>query len=261
MSESNEIIEFSCLECPQLTENHILKQDLELIQNDTELTSLCQFIKVLNAIYRIPEWNWDEKRSAIDSLLRRTNLTTDEVNKYTFWDGEKPYTRNLIHTDNENYTLLLLCWNGGRESSIHNHPCEGCFIKTIRGCIRETRYEVVTETDEIRQSKVKFFNEGQVSFMHDSIGLHKIGNPNKDTGSVTLHLYTPPFKTCNVWSDSGRDTFSHPTEVKMGYFSVYGHRSPNLEGRPGKHAQVMNDIPTYASQFYEKVNKKHYLSE
>ena len=47
----------------------------------------------------------------------------------------------------------------------------------------------------------------------------------------------------------------------MGYFSVYGHRSPNLEGRPGKHARVMIDIPNHALTFYEKVNKKYYLEE
>jgi cysteine dioxygenase len=177
------------------------------------------------------------------------------VNKYTFWDGEKPYTRNLVHTDNENYTLLMLCWNGGRESSIHNHPCEGCFIKTIRGCIRETRYEVHEETNEIRRSQVKFFNEGQVSFMHDSIGLHKIGNPNKDTGSVTLHLYTPPFKSCRVWNDCGPEiAVSSGYDVSVGYFSVMGQRSPNLEGKPGTHAQVMWEIPKHAAAFYDRKN-------
>lgn len=225
-----------------------------LIEDTNEITSLCYFIKVLQAIYRINEWNWDNKRNAIDTLLRRTNLTTDEVNKYTFWDGEKPYTRNLIHTDGENYTLLMLCWNGGRESSIHNHPCEGCFIKTIRGCIRETRYEVHEETNEIRQSKVKFFNEGQVSYMHDSIGLHKIGNPNKDTGSVTLHLYTPPFKSCRIWNESGPGSLSNSIEVKAGYFSVLGHRSPNLEGKPSKHTCLMKELPNYVEAFYSRHN-------
>ncbi len=224
-----------------------------MIQSDEQVGTLCKVVKVLRAIYRQKEWTWEEKKTAIFSLLNRLNLTTDEVNKYTYWDGEKPYTRNLVHTDHENYTLLMLCWNPGKESSIHNHPCDGCFINTIRGCIRETRYEVHEERNEIRRSQVKFFNEGQVSFMHDSIGLHKIGNPNKDTGSVTLHLYTPPFKSCRVWSDSG--ALSASSEVKMGYFSVYGHRSPNLEGKPGTHAKVMLDIPRHAAAFYDRTGK------
>jgi hypothetical protein len=32
----------------------------------------------------------------------------------------------------------------------------------------------------------------------------------------------------------------------MGYFSVQGHRSPHLEGRPGTHSKVMAEILTRA---------------
>ena len=216
-------------------------------QSGDVIHTLSQFIHELDQLYDNKESTWDDKRRNIFDLLYRTNFSTDEVNKYTFWDGEKPYTRNLIHTDGENYTLLMLCWNGGRESSIHNHPCEGCFIKTIRGCIRETRYEVHPETDEIRKSQVKFFNEGQVSYMHDSIGLHKIGNPCKDTGSVTLHLYTPPFKSCRVWCENG--PFSSAKEVKSGYFSVLGHPAPKFEG---DQSCVLKDIPSHAAAFYSR---------
>ena len=34
--------------------------------------------------------------------------------------------------------------------------------------------------------------------MDDSLGYHKIGNPYKDTGAVSLHLYTPPYHSCKV---------------------------------------------------------------
>jgi cysteine dioxygenase len=217
-------------------------QDLEL----TEIQTLCHFINELDHVYD-SESEWTEKRAAIECLLHRINLSTDEVNKYTFWDGEKPYTRNLIHTDNKNYTLLMLCWNSGRESSIHDHPCEGCFIKTLRGCIRETRYEMLPEVDQIRKSQVKFFNEGQVSYMHDSIGLHKIGNPCKDIGSVTLHLYTPPFKSCRVWSEAG--SLSSGLVVKPCYFSVSGHRSPNVDG---KNSCILKDLPSHAAAFHSR---------
>ena len=89
---------------------------------------------------------------------------------------------------------------------------------------------------------MRFFNEGQVSFMSDDLGLHKIGNPNRDTGSISLHLYTPPFKSCNVWHNAGVGMLKQHEEGKMGFFSVLGHRSPQLEGRPGRHAKLMDDI-------------------
>lgn len=36
----------------------------------------------------------------------------------------------------------------------------------------------------------------------DSMGLHKVGNPNKDL-AVTLHLYCPPYGSCRMWLDAG----------------------------------------------------------
>jgi len=197
-----------------------------------------EFIKILDHLYakNIP---WEDTKAAISCLLRRLDLTTNETNKYTFWDAEKSYTRNLIHTDNKNYTLLLLCWNAGKESKIHNHPCNGCFVKTIRGCVRENRYHDVDGI--IKQSSVRFFTEGQVSYMDDYIGYHKIGNPQKDSGSVSLHLYTPPYSECKVWSDDGCE--AKRFEIgKMGYFSYKGHRTPALEGHPGTHARLMKEI-------------------
>lgn len=164
-----------------------------------KIDSVQRLVAGIDTIFKLKSPNWSITKSALINLLTTVDLSTDEVNKYTFWDSEKPYTRNLISTDNLNYTLLLLCWNPGKESKIHNHPCDGCFVKTIRGCIREARYTVHDVTNEIRLDRTRFFNEGQVitssieitphisgltnnskfirqvSYMSDDLGLHKIG--------------------------------------------------------------------------------------
>jgi Cysteine dioxygenase type I len=66
------------------------------------------------------------QHAKIMKILPRVDLHTSEINKYTFWDAEKPYTRNLIASDGINYSLLLLCWGAGKESKIHDHPCDNC---------------------------------------------------------------------------------------------------------------------------------------
>jgi predicted metal-dependent enzyme (double-stranded beta helix superfamily) len=127
-----------------------------------KIDSVQRLVAGIDAIFKQRSPNWSITKTALISLLTSVDLSTDEVNKFTFWDSEKPYTRNLISTDNLNYTLLLLCWNPGKESKIHNHPCDGCFVKTIRGCIREARYTIHDTTNEIRLDRTRFFNEGQV---------------------------------------------------------------------------------------------------
>ena len=40
----------------------------------------------------------------------------------------------------------------------------------------------------------------------------------------------------------GEGQLPNHEEGKVGYFSVYGHRSPHLEGKPGLHAKLMDQI-------------------
>ena len=51
------------------------------------------------------------------------------------------YTRTLLDKGNGHYNLMLLCWNTGQESPIHNHPNSHCFMKTLKGKIHEEVYK------------------------------------------------------------------------------------------------------------------------
>lgn len=173
------------------------EESFPLADDSSPIEKFDALVSVLDKLFET-SCTWSCKLKSIVKILSRVDLTTTEVNKFTFFDQEKPYTRNLVATDGVNYTLLILCWNAGIESKIHNHPCDGCFIRTLRGCIKETVYHPDAKTNEIKQVSHKFYCEGQVSYMSDDLGLHKIGNPNKDLAAVTLHLYTPPFGSCKV---------------------------------------------------------------
>ena len=67
-----------------------------------------------------------ELRGSVDDpvseLFGRLDLGLGEWKKYALFDSSKNYTRNLIATDDETFTLLLRCWNPGKESPIHDHP-------------------------------------------------------------------------------------------------------------------------------------------
>eukprot|EP00534_Pseudo-nitzschia_fraudulenta_P004370 CAMPEP_0201124488 /NCGR_PEP_ID=MMETSP0850-20130426/14002_1 /ASSEMBLY_ACC=CAM_ASM_000622 /TAXON_ID=183588 /ORGANISM="Pseudo-nitzschia fraudulenta, Strain WWA7" /LENGTH=265 /DNA_ID=CAMNT_0047391901 /DNA_START=297 /DNA_END=1094 /DNA_ORIENTATION=- len=148
-------------------------------------------------------------------LFRQSNFPSDAWQKYALFDDKKPYTRNLISTDNETYTLLVLCWNPQQESPIHDHPCDGCWLQVLRGGIREVRYDkqlhCVSEMD---------YHQGELSYITDNVGYHKVGNPTQEP-AVTLHLYAPPFDRCQCW-DSERADPSEPSEGRNINHSEYG---------------------------------------
>lgn len=38
----------------------------------------------------------------------------------------------------------------------------------------------------------------EVTYMSDELGLHRVENPSHSNRAVSLHLYSPPFKSCQV---------------------------------------------------------------
>lgn len=129
-------------------------------------------------------------------MFRHTHLSVDEWSRYAFFDSSRPYTRNLIATDNETYTLLLLCWNPQHESPIHDHPCDGCWLQVLQGTIQECRYS----KNDLSCISDQTFGKGQIAYITDNMGYHKIGNPSTENQpAVSLHLYAPPIQQCRTW--------------------------------------------------------------
>lgn len=136
-------------------------------------------------------------------LLTQLEMSPKERDRYQYISSTQNYTRNLISTDNQTYTLLLLCWNPNSESPIHDHPCDGCWMKVIQGAIREKRYIDTSKTKDgatqkLIQTSDKVVNEEQVAYIDDNIGLHKICNDGEQV-AMSIHLYTPPIQKCRVW--------------------------------------------------------------
>jgi len=159
------------------------------------------------------------------------HLDESDWERYALVDPNKSYTRNLIATDHETFTLLLLCWTPGHASPVHDHPCDGCWLRVLRGSVREIRYAIAAttatssegdESDQDVKSMVctrdETYHKGVV-FITDSQGYHKIENPSSTELAVSLHLYSPPFQQCRVWLDEHRDV---PCNSVMCNYSEYG---------------------------------------
>jgi cysteine dioxygenase len=211
---------------------------LEMVDDLKEALDQC-FVKSAT----LDEKNrWNLTFEMLESIFKRVNLKTSELNRFKFWDADKHYTRNLVYTDDKNYTLLLLCWTPGKTSAIHDHPCDACFIKCMSGCIKETIYSC-DDNGDLKATKAQFLCEGQVSYMNDDIGYHSVGNPCKDLGAVTLHLYTPPFGSCRCWcSKASEPKFDEAKRCKVGFYSVCGHRTPTMECCPGSLVRTRKDM-------------------
>eukprot|EP01031_Cornospumella_fuschlensis_P037198 gene37198-45152_t len=208
-------------------ESHNLHESLDSMEGlkpctpcDLHSTTFPQLISNLNKVFDKKK-EWGCRKECLTKLVQNIELEQTEWSKYCYCSNDLPYTRNLIYTDNKHYTLLLLCWTAGYESKIHNHPCDGCFVKVLDGRIKESKYSISPE-GEVTLDRELIAGKGAMSYMDDSLGLHKIGNPDSRINAVTLHIYTPPYKSCKVWTDTG---LTEPLEGRMFHFSEMGTRT------------------------------------
>eukprot|EP01083_Nonionella_stella_P071500 192075_1 len=179
---------------------------------------------------------YNNKDDPIAALFRRLTISKKQLEPFCFIDKHKNYTRNLIATDDETFTLLLLCWNPGKYSPIHAHPCDGCWMRVCQGSVNEVRYDLKKGKDEEKEGEsssspppVSFvctmdttFEENEITYIHDNLGYHKVGNPSNDLLAMSIHLYSPPFNKCKIWMDP-----CDAASSSMSYmcnFSEYGHK-------------------------------------
>jgi cysteine dioxygenase len=185
-------------------------------KHDDSIRSLADLLEAMPAAVRerkVKDIEPGAPNDPICMLFRRARLTRKDWQEFAFFDKDRPYTRNLIATDYETYTLLLLCWNPGQESPIHDHPCDGCWMQVLEGDVRECRYD-----EELHCISDETFHEGELGYITDSMGYHKVGNPTNEP-SVTLHLYAPPIQTCRVWNEDAPQKCKSATACN---YSEYG---------------------------------------
>ena len=147
--------------------------------------------------------------SHIMNSIQLPKLTCDEVSSWS----QDCYTRNCIAHGDE-FELILICWEKGQATPIHDHGGEECWVKIIDGEFRETLYQK-NEAGELNIVKSTHSTIGDVTYMVDFMGYHRLENLSNKR-SMTLHLYAKPIKRCNVYNEE-TETF---VPKKMSYDTV-----------------------------------------
>jgi cysteine dioxygenase len=166
------------------------------------------------------------------NLMEQYTSEESQWQRYAFADRSRNYTRNLVDEGNGKSNLLVVVWNPGRGSPIHDHADAHCVMKILKGSLRETLYTLPGCTTKQAPTKgvptaphvVKetIYGENEVTYISDKIGLHKISNPSNDEVAVSLHLYTPPH-AANFGFNLFDEKTGRSTHIKQaGFFSDRG---------------------------------------
>uniref|UniRef100_A0A1A9V257 Cysteine dioxygenase n=1 Tax=Glossina austeni TaxID=7395 RepID=A0A1A9V257_GLOAU len=178
----------------------------------------------------------------VNHLMLSYKSNPKEWQKFAKFDRYK-YTRNLVDTGNGKFNLMILCWGEGHGSTIHDHSDSHCFMKMLKGELREIRYAMPTTTttdiavegntsnttstesdlerheslDEIGQ---RTMSSNDVAYINDNLGLHRVENTSHSDTAVSLHLYCPPFDSCSVFEKNS----GQRVKCTMTFWSKYGQK-------------------------------------
>ncbi|XP_054629351.1 cysteine dioxygenase type 1 [Dunckerocampus dactyliophorus] len=184
--------------------------------------SLEELTRRLHEIFESNDINVEEVKEVMESY----KSTRQDWEKFAKFDKLR-YTRNLVDEGNGKFNLIILCWGEGHGSSIHDHSNSHCFMKMLQGELKETLFDWPKEEGgQMTERSHSILEENKVAYINDSIGLHRVENVSHTEGSVSLHLYSPPFQTCQVFDQRT----SHKSTAQMTFWSKYGERTPLTRG-------------------------------
>jgi cysteine dioxygenase len=158
----------------------------------------------------------DEGGPRVAELLRRYAAANADWQRFALFDPSI-YARNLVYAS-ERYELLVICWNVGQKSPIHNHQGQRCWMAVLEGAVEETLFSMPEKRGApLRPGLERTFASGQLAFITDDIALHEI-RPSGGRRAVSMHLYSRPIRRCQIYDRESGEVVLR----ELCYYSVNG---------------------------------------
>lgn len=146
----------------------------------------------------------EENQTSYDAIFNAIKIPKSTLKSYSSWSNSR-YTRNCL-AENEKFELILLCWEEGHKTPIHDHGGEECWVKVIDGELKETIYKA-DAAGALKTVDVSLSKTNEISYMIDFMGFHSLENVT-DGRAMSLHLYAKPIRNCNIFDDTTKQFVS-----------------------------------------------------
>ena len=182
---------------------------------------------LIEGLREIPDAEF--KCDNVYQFLAKHPVEVDSIAPFFHW-SEKFYTRNLIYKD-ERFELMVLCWDRGQVSRIHNHADQMCWMTVPVGKLRGQNFRAVEMNEEkgfckLAETDMFDLSDCLASKVELEEPIHQILNlPEFNERAVSVHIYSKPFEKCLSYCRD-TDTFK---EVNLAYSSIDGKLCDGIE--------------------------------
>src|SRR6266550_5534264 len=156
-------------------------------------------------------------------FLRSHRVDVASLAPYLYFSGER-YTRHLIHRT-DLYELLAICWEIGQKSAIHNHRDQSCWMAMAYGKVQVRNFKLVRKDSasgacELQEDTDFLITPDSPQEVDPDEPIHQVLNlPSFGSRAVTLHIYSRPFDTCEVY-DLAKKCYRDVNLVNTSEFGV-----------------------------------------
>lgn len=153
--------------------------------------SLTKLVEVLQRDYSVMT------PARMQDILDRLFITAGEVEPHALFSAKR-YARNLVYKD-RHFEIMIMCWNAGQRSSIHDHAGSLGGIKLLQGELTECLF------GRAANGMIKSLNSADYAIeetrVEETSLIHQISNLQADNAkTVSVHVYLPPLVRMNVYS-------------------------------------------------------------
>lgn len=131
------------------------------------------------------------------SILARYTFPGQDLLPYLRWD-QRHYTRTCV-IRNHRFELLVVCFEPGQRTSIHDYDSAVAWIHPLMGEVIEERFRMNANGDLVVESSTRLVTGRMGSLTHED-SIHRFTAPGPGR-SITLNLYAPAMKQWRVYDE------------------------------------------------------------
>lgn len=135
------------------------------------------------------------------SILNAIDIPQREFEQFYYWTNDH-YSRISLTKSND-FELLLVCWEKGQNSSIHDFDSQEAWIHPIQGEIIEEQF--VQTGNRLEKVSAVRLGPSEFSYMAEPISIHRYSN-SYESRTVSLHLYAGPVEKWKAYDEKTLET-------------------------------------------------------
>ncbi|MBK8500421.1 MAG: cysteine dioxygenase family protein [Flavobacteriales bacterium] len=134
---------------------------------------------------------------AFAEILDRYAVPSHDLEPYFRWNS-RHYTRTCVHR-NEEFELLVICYEPGQHTSIHDYDSQLAWIHPVLGEVVEERF-ILGPTGDLRMTGEVHLQAGQLDHITNGLAIRRFSNHGPGR-AVTLNIYAKPMSKWRVYDE------------------------------------------------------------